>query len=171
MFFTKLREVTEKWTSSTVTDCVIAVPSYFSDVHRQAVLDAAKVAGISVLRLMNEHTATALAYGIYRSNDFDAEKPMTVAFCSMGHTIFSVSIVQFVKGKLTVICEKSDKVGGRDMDECLMREFAAQFKKKVGCDPLSNKKAAFKLEDAVTKTKKDSLGKCRGKHKLRMPYG
>merc|ERR1712060_835189 len=78
----------------------------------------------------------------------------TVAFCNMGQTMFSVSIVQFVRGKLTVIAEKEDKVGGRDMDECLMREFAAQFKKKVGCDPLSTKKAAFKLEEAVTKTKK-----------------
>jgi heat shock protein 4 len=154
MMLTKLREVTEKWTEGKVADCVIGVPSYFSDAHRQAILDAAKIAGVSVLRLMNEHTATALAYGIYRTNDFDPEKPMTVAFCSMGHTIFSVSVVQFVRGKLTCLCEKSDKVGGRDMDECLMREFAAQFKKKVGCDPLSNKKAAFKLEDAVTKTKK-----------------
>merc|ERR1719159_1525266 len=79
---------------------------------------------------------------------------MTVAFCSLGHSLFSVSVVQFVRGKLTVLCEKSDKVGGRDMDECLMREFAAQFKKKVGCDPLTNKKAAYKLEDAVSKTKK-----------------
>merc|ERR1719382_2002997 len=154
MFLTKLRDVAEKWIGGKVADCVIGVPSYYSDVHRQAVLDAAQIAGISVLRLMNEHTATALAYGIYRSNDFDAEKPMTVAFCSMGHTIFSVSVVQFVRGKLTCLCEKSDKVGGRDMDECLMREFAAQFKKQVGCDPLSNKKASFKLEDAVTKTKK-----------------
>lgn len=107
----------------------------------------------------------------------------------MGHTMFSVSIVQFVKGKLTVVCEKADKVGGRrgttafglfgaafcpllacfqgfwasldalscakrTMTECLMREFAAQFKKKVGCDPLTSKKAAFKLEEQVTKTKK-----------------
>merc|ERR1719359_1621463 len=72
----------------------------------------------------------------------------------MGHTLFSVSIVSFVRGKLTVLCEKSDKVGGRDMDECLMRVFAEQFKKKTGCDVLSNKKAAFKLEDSVTKTKK-----------------
>merc|ERR1719253_765217 len=79
---------------------------------------------------------------------------MTVAFCSMGHTLFSVSVVQFVRGKLTVLGEKSDKVGGRDMDECLMRVFAEQFKKKTGCDVLSNKKASFKLEDAVTKTKK-----------------
>eukprot|EP00931_Biecheleriopsis_adriatica_P106952 TRINITY_DN812_c1_g1_i6.p1 TRINITY_DN812_c1_g1~~TRINITY_DN812_c1_g1_i6.p1 ORF type:complete len:853 (-),score=311.16 TRINITY_DN812_c1_g1_i6:91-2649(-) len=154
MFLTKLREVTEKWTQGKVADCVIGVPSYFSDVHRQALLDAAKIAGMSVLRVMNEHTATALAYGIYRSNDFDPEKPCTVAFCNMGHSMFSVSVVQFIRGKLQVITEKSEKVGGRDMDECLMREFAAQFEKKVGCNPLSNKKAAFKLEESVMKTKK-----------------
>jgi len=154
MFLTQLKDITEKWCQAKVADAVISVPAYFSEQQRQAVLDAAKVSGISVLRLMNEHTATALAYGIYRSNDFDPEKPQTVAFISMGHSLFSVSIVQFVKGKLTVLCEKSDKVGGRDMDECLMREFAAQFQKKHGCDPLSNKKALFKLEDAVTKTKK-----------------
>jgi len=154
MFLTKLREITEKWCQAKVADVVLSVPAYFSDVQRQALMDSAKIAGLSVLRLLNEHTATALAYGIYRSNDFDPEKPMTVAFCSMGHSIFSVSIVQFVRGKLHVLCEKSDLIGGRDMDECLMREFAAQFKKKHGCDPLSNKKAVLKLEDAVTKTKK-----------------
>lgn len=153
-FFTKLREITESWCQAKVADVVIGVPSYFSDLQRQAMLDAAKIAGLSVLRIMNEHTATALAYGIYRTNEFDAEKPLTVAFCSMGHSLFSVSIVKFVKGKLDVVCEKSDKVGGRDMDECLMREFAAQFKKKHGCDPLTNKKASFKLEDSVTKCKK-----------------
>mmetsp|Transcript_47062 Transcript_47062/g.100739 ORF Transcript_47062/g.100739 Transcript_47062/m.100739 type:complete len:899 (+) Transcript_47062:132-2828(+) len=154
MYLTKLREITEKWCEGKVSDCVIAVPSSFSDVQRQAVLDAAEIANIKVLRVMNEHTATALAYGIYRSNDFDPEKPMTVAFCSMGNSLFSVTIVQFIRGKLKVICEKSDKVGGRVLDECLMREFAGQFKKKVGADPLSTKKAAFKLEDAVIKTKK-----------------
>jgi len=154
MFLTKLKEITEKWCQAKVADAVIGVPSVFTDIHRQALLDAAKIAGISVLRIMNEHTATALAYGIYRSNDFDPEKPMTVVFCSMGHSIFSVSVVQFIKGKLTVLCERSDKVGGREMDECLMREFGAQFKKKFGCDPLSQKKPAYKLEDAVTKTKK-----------------
>ncbi|CAJ1348695.1 unnamed protein product, partial [Effrenium voratum] len=72
----------------------------------------------------------------------------------MGHSNFSVAIVQFTKAKLAVLCERSDKVGGRDMDECLIRAFAEQFKKKTGCDVLSNKKACFKLEDAVTKTKK-----------------
>merc|ERR1719188_376327 len=154
MYLTRLREITEKWCEGKMCECVIAVPSSFSDVQRQAVLDAATIANLKVLRVMNEHTATALAYGIYRSNDFDPEKPMTVAFCSMGISIFSVTIVQFVRGKLSVICERSDKVGGRELDECLMRAFAGQFKKKHGCDPLSNKKAAFKLEDAVMKTKK-----------------
>merc|ERR1719188_2086783 len=154
MYLTRLREITEKWCEGKMCECVIAVPSSYADVQRQALLDAATIANLKVLRVMNEHTATALAYGIYRSNDFDPEKPMTVAFCSMGISIFSVSIVQFVRGKLTVICERSDKVGGRALDECLMRAFAAQFKKKVGCDPLTNKKAAFKLEDAVQKTKK-----------------
>mmetsp|Transcript_45689 Transcript_45689/g.133022 ORF Transcript_45689/g.133022 Transcript_45689/m.133022 type:complete len:800 (+) Transcript_45689:83-2482(+) len=154
MYFTKLRDITEKWCEGPLTDVVISVPSAYSDIQRQALLDAAKIANLNVLRLMNEHTATALAYGIYRSNDFDPEVPMTVAFCSMGISIFSVSIVRFVRGKLTVVCERSDKVGGRELDECLMRVFAAQFKKKHGCDPLTSKKAAFKLEDAVLKTKK-----------------
>jgi heat shock protein 4 len=154
MFLTKLKEITEKWVQAKLADVVIGVPSYFSDVHRQALLDAAKIANISVLRLMNEHTATALAYGIYRSNDFDAEKPCNVAFCSMGHSMFSVSVVEFCKGRLRTICEESDKVGGRDMNECLIREFSAQFEKKFGCNPLSNKKAIIKLEDSVEKCKK-----------------
>merc|ERR1719313_154385 len=113
MYLTRLREITEAWTQAKVADVVISVPSYFSDMHRQTLIDASKIAGLSVLRLMNEHTATALAYGIYRSNEFDAEKPTTVVFCSMGHSIFSVSVVSFVKGKLQVICEAHDKVGGR----------------------------------------------------------
>jgi len=154
MFLTKLTEITEKWCQAKVADAVISVPASFSDVHRQALLDAAKISGLSVLRLMNEHTATALAYGIYRSNDFDPEKPMNVAFCAMGHSMFSVSVVQFVRGKLHVLCEKHDKVGGRDMDECLMRKFAERFQEKYKMDPLSTKKSSFKLEDSVTKTKK-----------------
>jgi len=154
MYLTKLKEITESWCAAKVSDVVLACPSTYADDQRQALIDAAKIAGLNVLRLMNEHTATALAYGIYRSNEFDPEKPMRVVFCSMGHSLFSVSVVEFVRGKLTVVCEKSAKVGGRDLDECLMREFGAQFQKKTGNDPLANKKSLFKLEDAVQKTKK-----------------
>mmetsp|Transcript_81067 Transcript_81067/g.169278 ORF Transcript_81067/g.169278 Transcript_81067/m.169278 type:complete len:802 (-) Transcript_81067:353-2758(-) len=154
MFLTKLKDITEKWSGMEVEEAVIGVPSYFADFARTALLDAARIAGLKTLRLMNEHTATALEYGYWRSLSFDVDKPHTVAFCMMGHTVFSVAIVKFVKGKLIVVCEKSAKVGGRDMDECLMRTFSEQFKKQTGCDVLSNKKALFKLEDAVTKTKK-----------------
>eukprot|EP00929_Paragymnodinium_shiwhaense_P058004 TRINITY_DN29056_c0_g1_i1.p1 TRINITY_DN29056_c0_g1~~TRINITY_DN29056_c0_g1_i1.p1 ORF type:complete len:816 (-),score=208.45 TRINITY_DN29056_c0_g1_i1:178-2625(-) len=154
MFLTKLREIAETWCQSKVADVVIGVPAYYGHAQRQALLEAARIANVSVLSLMNEHTATALAYGIYRTNDFDAEKPCIVAFCSMGHVVFSVSIVQFWKGKLSVLCEASEKIGGRDMDECLIRAFADQFEKKTGLRVLESKKAILKLEDAVTKTKK-----------------
>ncbi|CAE7876343.1 HSPA4 [Symbiodinium sp. KB8] len=154
MFLTKLKQVTEAWCGAKVADAVIAVPSYFADFQRQALLDAAAIADLHVLRVVNEHTATALEYGFFRNSNFDAEKPSIVAFCQMGHSNFSVAIVQFLKGELTVLCEKSDKVGGRDMVECLIRTFADQFNKKTGCDVLTNKKACFKLEDAVAKTKK-----------------
>lgn len=154
MFLTKLKQITEDWCSAKVADAVIAVPSSFSDFQRQALLDAAAISNVNVLRVVNEHTAVALEYGFFRNANFDAEKPTTVAFCQMGHSNFSVAIVQFLKGKLSVLCERSDKVGGRDMDECLIRAFAEQFKKKTGCDVLTNKKACFKLEDAVAKTKK-----------------
>jgi len=154
MFLTKLKDVTEAWGKGKVADVVIGVPSYFSDFQRTALLDAAKIANLNVLRVMNEHTAVALEYGFFRSHTFDAERPTTVAFCQMGHSVFSVAIVQYLKGKLIVVYEKSSKVGGRDMDECLIRTFAEQFKKKTGCDVLGNKKACFKLEDAVGKTKK-----------------
>mmetsp|Transcript_72609 Transcript_72609/g.170230 ORF Transcript_72609/g.170230 Transcript_72609/m.170230 type:complete len:757 (+) Transcript_72609:90-2360(+) len=154
MFLTKLKQVTEAWCGAKVADAVIAVPSYFADFQRQALLDAAAIADLHVLRVVNEHTATALEYGFFRNSNFDAEKPSIVAFCQMGHSNFSVAIVQFLKGELTVLCEKSDKVGGRDMVECLVRTFAEQFNKKTGCDVLTNKKACFKLEDAVAKTKK-----------------
>lgn len=154
MFFTKLIEITEAWCQGKVADAVIGVPSYFSDVHRRALLDAAKIAGLNVLSLMNEHAATALTYSFTRIGDFDKEKPMTVAFCMMGHAIFSVSIVQFIAGQLRVLSEHSDMVGGRDMDECMIRKFSKEFEKKYGLDPLSSKKAVIKLEDQVAKTKK-----------------
>jgi len=101
---------------------------------------------------MNEHTATALSYGIYRSNDFDETVPRIVAFCSIGHSHFSCSIVKFLKGKLEVLSEHSDRqVGGRHMDRAIMAHFGAEFQKKYGVDPLANQKSRYKLEEAAQK--------------------
>merc|ERR1719316_5446 len=103
---------------------------------------------------MHEHAAVALSYGIYRSNDFDAEKPLNVMFVNSGHAHTSAFVASFVRGKLTVLSEASTAyVSGRAMDLTLMKHFGGQFQKKYGCDPLSNKKARFKLEEAVRKTK------------------
>merc|ERR1719171_485474 len=106
------------------------------------------------LRLMHEHAAVALSYGIYRSNDFDAEKASNVLFVNVGHAHASAFAVSFIKGKLTVLSETSTtKVSGRNLDLILMKYFAEKFQKKVGADPMSNLKARYKLEEAVRKTK------------------
>jgi len=153
-FLWKLRAISERWTNNRIQDCVISCPSYYTDVHRQALLDACAIQGLNCLRLMNEHTAVALGYGIYRSNEF-GEDPRYVAFASMGHSTFSVCIVKFTNRRLELVSAASDSnCGGRDMDRCLMENFAAAFQQKYKCDPLSNRKARFKLEDTATKAKK-----------------
>lgn len=155
MYLTKMKETAETWTQSKVTDVVLSVPSYFNDFQRQAMLDASALAGLNCLRLMNEHTATALAYGIYRTKEFDAEKPTVTAFGHMGHSSFSLSIVSFTSDRLNILAEATSlNVGGRAMDEVLMKHFGAEFEKKNGCNPLESKKAMAKLEDACQKCKK-----------------
>merc|ERR1719502_1023340 len=96
-----------------VTDVVVSVPSYFTDAERHAMLDAANIAGLNCLRLMNDSTAAALSYGIYKT-DLPADKPTNVAFIDCGAMDTTVSIVSFVKGKLTVLSTACDRhLGGR----------------------------------------------------------
>ncbi|EER08020.1 heat shock protein, putative, partial [Perkinsus marinus ATCC 50983] len=104
---------------------------------------------------MNDSTATALAYGIYRSNEFSDDTPTIVAFTSVGASHFGTSIVKFTKGHLTVLGEAIDTtVGGRYIDKILMEHYSQQFTTKTGLDPLKNAKSRFKLEEAVNKVKK-----------------
>lgn len=155
MYLNKMKETSETWCNARVNDVVVSCPSYFNDFQRQAMIDAASTAGLHCLRVMNEHCATALAYGIYRTKDFDAETPTITAFGHMGHSNFSCSIVSFTSSKLQVLAEVSDRhCAGRDMDEALIRHFSAEFEKKFGCNPLESKKALLKLEDGVGKCKK-----------------
>ena len=155
MLLTKLKDTTLNFTGSAIKDAVIACPSYFTDIQRRALLDAAEIAGIKPLKIMNDTAATALGYGIYRSNDFDEKVPANVAFVSMGHSHFSCSIASFTKQQLTVLSEITDRtVGGRNVDRLLMEHFAADFKKKSGLDALASAKTRYKIEEAVTKMKK-----------------
>lgn len=137
-----------------VTDVVVSVPSYFTDAERHAMLDATSIAGLNCLRLMNDSTAAALSYGIYKT-DLPTDKAINVAFVDCGAMDTTVSIVSFVKGKLTVLATAYDRhLGGRDFDMILAEHFAAEWKEKHKIDAKSSKKAMYRLVTAAEKTKK-----------------
>jgi heat shock protein 4 len=139
---------------SPVTDVVVSVPSYFTDAERQSMLAASQIAGLNCLRLMNDSTAAALSYGIYKT-DLPADKATYVAFVDCGAMDTTISIVSFVKGKLTVLASASDRhLGGRDFDMILAEHFAAEWKEKHKIDAKTNKKAMYRLVTAAEKTKK-----------------
>jgi heat shock protein 4 len=155
MLLTKLKDTTLNFTGAAPKDAVIACPSYFTDIQRRALLDAAEIAGIKPLKIMNDTAATALGYGIYRSNEFDEKVPVNVAFVSVGHSHFTCSIASFTKHQLTVLAESTDRtVGGRNLERLLMEHFAGIFQKKTGLNPLESAKSRYKIEEAVAKMKK-----------------
>lgn len=156
MLFTKLKETAESSLKIKVTDCVISVPAYFTNTERVALLNAAGIAGLNVLRLMNETTAAALCYGIYKQ-DLPApeEKPRNVIFIDMGHSALQVSAVAFHKGKLKMLaCVGDHSLGGRVVDEKLADHFSAEFKTKYKVDAKGNKRAYIRLLQEVEKLKK-----------------
>jgi len=121
MMLKTMAKIAEEDQNAPVHDCVLSVPAYFTDAERHSMLDAAKIVGLNVLRLMHDTTAAALSYGIYKT-DLPADKPTNVVFLDMGNSDTTVSIVSFVKGKLTVLSTASDRhLGGRDFDELLVR--------------------------------------------------
>ncbi|KAJ4490973.1 heat shock protein 70 family [Lentinula aciculospora] len=155
MYLGRLRDTASAELKTTVSDIVIAVPGWFTDSQRRAILDAASVANLNVLRIINDTTAAALGYGITKSDLPDAENPKHVAFVDVGHSSLSVAIVAFSKGQLVVKSTAYDRnLGGRDIDFALVRHFAAEFKEKYKIDVLSNPKATFRLVAATEKLKK-----------------
>ncbi|BGP02542.1 Heat shock protein-like protein SSE1 [Rhodotorula toruloides] len=156
MFLAKLRDTAATELKSAVNDITIAVPVWYTEAQRRAVLDAAEIAGLNCLRLINDTTATALGYGITKTDLPTTEEPSrNVAFVDIGHSDYSVSIVSFNKGQLVVRSTAFDRhFGGRDFDLALVRHFAKEFETKYKIDVLSNKKATFRLSAAVEKLKK-----------------
>merc|ERR1719482_1858641 len=137
-----------------IRDVVISVPPYFTDAERHSMLDAASIAGLNCLRLMNDSTAAALSYGIYKT-DMPTDKETNVAFVDCGAMDTTISIVSFIKGKLTVLATTCDRhFGGRDFDMILAEHFAAEWKEKHKIDAKTNKKAMYRLVTAAEKTKK-----------------
>jgi len=155
MLFTKLKLLAESALETKVNDVVIAVPCYFDDANRQAVLSAACAAGLNVLRLFNETAATALAYGIYKQ-DLPAEgNTRNVIFVDCGYSAIQVSAVSFQKGKLKILASTFDEtIGGRNFDEVITKHFIEAFKKQYKVDASTNKRAYYKLSAEVEKLKK-----------------
>jgi len=155
MYLGKIRDITTAELKSGMTDVVIAVPGWYTDGQRRALLDAASIAGLNALRLINDSTAVALGYGITKSGLPDAENPRHVVFVDVGHSSLSVSVVAFSKGQLTVKSTAYDRnLGGRDIDYALVQHFASEFKTRYKIDVLSNPKATFRLAAGCEKLKK-----------------
>ncbi|CAI0379800.1 unnamed protein product [Linum tenue] len=154
ILFSHLKDVAEKNLEMPVVDCVIGIPSYFTDLQRRAYLDAAKIAGLKPLRLMHDCAATALSYGIYKT-DFSSTGPTYVAFIDIGHCDTQVSIVSFEVGHMRIMSHAFESnLGGKEFDEVLFGYFAAQFKERYNINVNSNIRACIRLRAACEKLKK-----------------
>nr|XP_043623081.1 heat shock 70 kDa protein 14 [Erigeron canadensis] len=154
MVFSNMKTIAEKNLNAAVVDCCIGVPVYFTDLQRRAVMDAATIAGLHPLRLMHETTATALAYGIYKT-DLPENEQINVAFVDIGHASMQVCIAGFKKGQLKILSHSFDRcLGGRDFDEVLFQHFAEKFKTEYKIDVFQNARACLRLRAACEKLKK-----------------
>ena len=144
----KMKETAEAHLGTTVTQAVITVPAYFNDAQRQATKDAGKIAGLEVLRIINEPTAAALAYGL------DKKKAGTIAVYDLGGGTFDVSILEIGDGVFEVKSTNGDTfLGGEDFDMRLVEYLVDEFKKEQGIDLKKDKLALQRLKEAAEKAK------------------
>jgi molecular chaperone DnaK len=154
MILQNLKKTAEAYLGETVDKAVITVPAYFNDAQRQATKDAGKIAGLDVLRIINEPTAAALAYGIDKQ-----DKEKTVLVFDLGGGTFDVSILSLADGTFEVLATAGDNVlGGDDYDKMVMDWLVDEFKKESGVDLSNDKMALQRLKDAAEKAKKDLSG-------------
>lgn len=156
MFLSKIKQTTSAEIKLPVQDIVLSVPAWFTDIQRRAIIDAAEVAGLKLLRLMNDTTAAALGYGITKLDlPGPDEKPRRVAFVDVGHSNYTCSIVEFKKGELAVKATTWDRhYGGRNFDKALIDHLQKEFLGKYKIDIFSNPRAVARVQAAAEKTKK-----------------
>lgn len=148
MVLKKMKETAESYLGETVTQAVITVPAYFNDSQRQATKDAGKIAGLDVLRIINEPTAAALAYGL------DKKKNGTIAVYDLGGGTFDISILEIGDGVFEVKSTNGDTfLGGEDFDARIIDYLADEFKKEQGIDLRQDKLALQRLKEAAEKAK------------------
>jgi molecular chaperone DnaK len=148
MILQKLKADAEAYLGETVTDAVITVPAYFNDSQRQATKDAGKIAGLNVLRIINEPTAASLAYGLDKKHD------ETIAVYDLGGGTFDVSILELGEGTFQVKSTSGDThLGGDDFDQTIINWLVDEFKKDQGVDLHKDKMALQRLKEAAEKAK------------------
>lgn len=148
MVLQKLKQSAEDYLGSKVEKAVITVPAYFNDAQRQATKDAGKIAGLEVLRIVNEPTAAALAYGL------DKKKDETIAVFDFGGGTFDISVLEVGEGVVEVKSTNGDThLGGDDIDEVLIKWIIDEFKKDQGIDLTSDKMALQRLKESAEKAK------------------
>ncbi|CAH2398799.1 chaperone protein DnaK [Mesorhizobium escarrei] len=148
MILQKMKETAEAYLGEKVEKAVITVPAYFNDAQRQATKDAGKIAGLEVLRIINEPTAAALAYGL------DKKEGKTIAVYDLGGGTFDISVLEIGDGVFEVKSTNGDTfLGGEDFDMRLVEYLAAEFKKEQGIDLRSDKLALQRLKEAAEKAK------------------
>ncbi|PWI57175.1 molecular chaperone DnaK [Sulfoacidibacillus thermotolerans] len=153
MILQKLKADAEAYLGEKVTQAVITVPAYFNDSQRQATKDAGKIAGLEVLRIVNEPTAAALAYGL------DKEGDHTILVFDLGGGTFDVSILELGDGVFEVKATSGNNhLGGDDFDEKIIQYLADEFKKEHGIDLRNDRMALQRLKDAAEKAKKELSG-------------
>ena len=148
MILQKMKETAEAYLGEKVEKAVITVPAYFNDAQRQATKDAGKIAGLEVLRIINEPTAAALAYGL------DKKEGKTIAVYDLGGGTFDISVLEIGDGVFEVKSTNGDTfLGGEDFDMRLVEYLAAEFKKEQGIDLKTDKLALQRLKEAAEKAK------------------
>ena len=153
MILAKLKADADAYLGETVTQAVITVPAYFSDAQRQATKDAGKIAGLEVLRIINEPTAAALAYGL------DKEQDQTILVFDLGGGTFDVSILELGDGVFEVKATSgNNRLGGDDFDQRVIDYLVVEFKKETGIDLSKDKMAVQRLKEAAEKAKIELSG-------------
>ena len=148
MILQKLRSAAEEYLGEKISQAVITVPAYFNDAQRQATKDAGRIAGLEVMRLVNEPTAAALAYGL------DKKKDQTIAVFDFGGGTFDVSILEVGEGVVEVKSTNGDtQLGGDDLDQRIIRWIVEEFNKDQGIDLSQDKMALQRLKEAAEKAK------------------
>ena len=152
MVLTKMKETAEDYLGEKVTHAVITVPAYFNNAQRQATKDAGTIAGLTVLRIMNEPTAAAIAYGLDKRYD---RGESTIVVYDLGGGTFDVSLLSIEDGVFEVLATAGDThLGGEDFDNRVIHHFVKLYEKKTGMNVSENPRAMSKLKRAVEGAKR-----------------